>query len=282
MVPPDPARLLEALPAAVFLLDRMGSVRFATPQAADLVGHTPESIEGESILNFVAEHQAWSAAAALAMVTDYRGITTGPLRVSFIDGQGREHHADIWADNHLDDPDLEGLVCLLTPETVAVWLGQAVEAVARGADLSAVADHVVTAMRGHPVVADAALLVGSSPDSSMGQLGPSDVPSALVADDPSTPWRIAVQDRRRQIHATLDALPTHVASAASDAGYAAVWSEPIQTGCHDAAALVAWRRRPGMPSPNQITLLHQAGSILELAWRRPATRRPGDASAPTG
>lgn len=260
-------RLLDRLPGAVFLLDEMGCILYASPRGAALLDFTPEELAGESVLNFVTEKRAWSAAAALAMATDYRGVVTGPLQVGFVDRHGRERHADLWAENHLDDPEIGGILCLFTPETVAVWLGEAVEAVAHNAGLDVVAAHVVTAMRGNPVVADAVLLVSSDGDGPLAPLGPTAVPTELLDDGDETPWRVAWRERRRQIHGSLDALPPELAAAASAAGYRAVWSEPVRSEAADpCAVLVAWRRRAGIPSPNQIKLLHQAGTILALAW----------------
>lgn len=262
-------RLLARLPGAVFLLDEMGCILYASPRGAALLDLTAEELLGESVLNFVTEKRAWSAAAALAMATDYRGVVTGPLQVGFVDRHGRERQADLWAENYLDDPEIGGILCLLTPETVAVWLGEAVEAVAHDADLDVVAAHVVTAMRGNPVVADAVLLAPSEGDGPLAPLGPTEVPIELCDDGDDTPWRVAWRERRRQIHGSLDVLAAEVVDAAHAAGYRAVWSEPVRTEKTDpCAVLVVWRRRAGIPSPNQIKLLHQAGTILALAWDR--------------
>ena len=102
----------------------------------------------------MAEETAWAYAAAVAMAGDHPDVVMGPMRVTIVVGDGRVKAADLWATNRLDDPVVKGIVCLLTPETTAVGLADAVNAVANDADLPTVAARVVRAMQGHPTVAE--------------------------------------------------------------------------------------------------------------------------------
>ena len=98
-------------------------------------------------------------------------------------------------------------------------------------------------------------------------VGDTVVPPGCVADD--GPWRTAIDTDIRQLHPDLTQLPPEVATAAAAAGYAAVWAEPVQLGELTAPlALTIWRRRPGNPSPNQLTHIHQGTSIIAAAWSR--------------
>ncbi len=150
--------LVESLPAAAFVIDTEGNVRFATRAAAELVECAPDALVGRSVLEFVDEDTAWAYAAAVAMAGDHPNVVMGPMRIIVVAGEGRSKPADLWATNRLDDPEVNGIVCLLTAETTAVGLADAIGAVANDADFPTVATRVVRAMRGHPTVAEAVLL----------------------------------------------------------------------------------------------------------------------------
>ncbi len=273
-------RLLTVLPGVVFVIDGMGRITFATDSAAEIVDQTPDELVGRSVLEFVTAESAWAYAAAVAMASDYSDVTVGPLRVALapLPGTTGIRQADLWATNCLEDPLINGIVCLLTPETAAVWLGEAVEAASASASLSTISDHVVTAMRGHPVVADALLLAPSRQRSSptgldlAGGKPPSLAPLVPSALDPALvggpgPWeQTYVSGLRSQWD--VDELPEQLAQAASGQGYKAVWVEPVyrRNAQDTVAVLVLWRRRTGGPSPNQLSSIHQAASILRLCW----------------
>ncbi len=271
-MPDDPTRpsfgadhVLAALPASVLVLDPVGTVLYATAQTAALVGVPLDEFIGSSVLQYVTEDFAWVYAASVAMADDYAGVTMGPLRIAFKGPDGTVRSADLWAENRFDDPEIGGIVCLITNESAAVSLGEAVEAFALSASVDDVARHVVRAMRGAPVMGDAVLVeVG---DHTCRVVGDTDVPPSCVADD--GPWRTAIDTDIRQLHPDLTQLSPDVAAAAAAAGYAAVWAEPVQLGELTAPlALTIWRRRPGNPSPNQLTHIHQGTSIIAAAWSR--------------
>jgi hypothetical protein len=218
-------------------------------------------------LDFVDDQTAWAYAAAVAMATDYPSTSMGPLRVTFIGDHGTRS-ADLWATNHLDDPAIEGIVCLLTEETAAVGLGEAIESVAVGSDLATVTARVTRAMRGQPVSAHAAVVrrgddgftviadggftvvADDAPKPATDLAGgdpPSDDPDHRIITAPAgdllpgrsprlpaalladdRPWRDAVTTGIRVLHATLDDLRPDVQAAARAAGFAALWVEPVR------------------------------------------------------
>lgn len=297
-------RLFSALPGAAFVIDGVGTIRYATEPAAALVGLAVADLTGRSVLDFVDDQTAWAYAAAVAMATDYPSTSMGPLRVTFIGDHGTRS-ADLWATNHLDDPAIEGIVCLLTEETTAVGLGEAIESVAVGSDLGTVTARVTRAMRGQPVSAQAAVVrldddgftviadggftvapdgsaagpaadrstgdapgdgpVQDAPISDLATGPPRGLPAGLFADD--RPWRDAVATGIRVLHSTLDDLRHDVQATARAAGFAALWVEPVRPLGEQppVAALVLWRSRPGPPSPNQLNSIHQAAGILTVA-----------------
>jgi hypothetical protein len=259
------AALVDALPAGAFVIDTDGNVRFASQAAADLVDRAPQDLIGHSVLEFVDEDTAWAYAAAVAMAGDYPQVVLGPMRITIRTTNGRQRSADLWAMNRLDDPVVQGIVCLLTPETTAVGLAEAVNAVANDADFSTVAARVVRAMQGHPTVADAVLL----------SAGPSGFrPVATSTDDlpairAGGPWDAAVATGVRQLAESVDDLPADLAAEARARGFETVWVEPIGAGDPPArGALVLWRAHAGRPTPNELNAVHQAAAILSLAWDR--------------
>jgi hypothetical protein len=269
---PELARhLLDALPAATLVIDRVGVILSASQTAAEAVELDVDSLVGRSVLDFVDAETAWVYAATVAMATDYPDVIMGPMRVTVVGSTGTRRNVDLWATNHLDDPAIGGIVCLVTEETAAAGIADAVSSVAVGEPIGTVATHVAGAMRGHPVVAEAFVVVAQ--DDGYACITPTALAADLVhvADDDAAgaePWRAAINSGTRVIHENLTRLPTVLHEAAVREGYAACWVEPVP-GPTDgpAAALVLWRRRTGRPSPNQLHSIHQAAAILAVAYR---------------
>lgn len=259
------AALVEGLPAGAFVIDTEGTVRFASRAAADLVGGAPEELVGRSVLEFVDEDTAWAYAAAVAMAGDHPDVVMGPMRVTIVGPAGRRSAADLWAMNRLDDPVVQGVVCLLTPETVAVGLAEAVGAIANGAPFTTVAARVVRAMAGHPTVAESVLL-SAGPSGFRPVVASNDDLPPVVADGP---WDTAMRTGIRQLPATVDELGDHLADEARARGLETVWVEPVgSVESVPRGLLLLWRDHGGRPTPNELNAVHQAAAILAVAWER--------------
>jgi hypothetical protein len=155
-------------------------------------------------------------------------------------------------------------VCLLTEETTAVGLGEAIEAVAGGEPLETVAARVTRALEGHPVVAVPAFVIPT--ENGFVGFGPHTVPAAVYRTNPAV--HDAVTSGVRMLFPDLDGLVPHVADACRDAGYRALWIEPVLTADRPSpGALVLGRRQPGNPSPNQLNSIHQAAAILAVGYK---------------
>jgi len=257
--------LVDALPAGAFVIDTDGNVRFATRAAGALVDAEPDELVGRSVLEFVDEDTAWAYAAAVAMAGDHPHVVMGPMRITIVGKGGRRSNADLWAMNRLEDPVIGGIVCLLTPETTAVGLAEAVNAVANDAPLTTVAARVVRAMQGHPTTA-AAVLLARGPS---GYRPVAEPEGALPAVLDGGPWDRAMDTGVRQLAATVDELPADIARDARAHGFETVWVEPV--GAAEApprGVLVLWRDHAGRPTPNELNAVHQGSAILALAWDR--------------
>ena len=248
------------------MIDDAGTIRYATRAVAELVERPADTLVGRSVLSFVDEETAWAYAAALVMAGDYAGVIMGPLRITVVTARGTRRSADLWATNRLDDPALRGIVCLLTPATVAAGLAEAITLVAGGAELTTVAARVAEAMRGNPTTATAAVVAAGS---SGGRVVAIAEAAALPDLTGPGPWWDAVATGVRQLPADVGELDDALAGSLRALGYATAWAEPIRTA--DGAvrgALVLFRPTPGRPSPNELNAVHRAAAILALAWDR--------------
>ncbi len=260
-------QILESLPGAALVIDGVGNVLWGTAQAAALVGDPRQSFAGRSVLEFVTPDTAWAYASAVALASDYPEVTMGPLRIAYINGDGQRCDADLWATNRLDDPLIGGIVCLITKETAASGMADAVRALAAGQLPAAVGQLVSTALRGAPTVCEASLLttVDGELVTIARSAGAPDVAGRL-ADDACGPVMV---DGIRQLYGDLTDAPDPIRSVTANTPFAAVWIEPVVDARNGTAhaALIMWRSRPGNPSPNQLTVIHEAAAILALAFR---------------
>jgi hypothetical protein len=199
------------------------------------------------------------------MASDYPHVVMGPLRITIVRPNGGHRAADLWALNRTDDPTVAGIVCLLTPETTAVGLAEAVSAITTGAPFATVAARVVRAMQGHPTTSAAAVLSSGASGFRAVATSTEELPSIATEG----PWNVAVETNTRQLPATLDELPPQVADDARRLGFSTIWIEPVGSERPPArGVLVLWRAHPGRPTPNELNAMHQGAAILALAWER--------------
>jgi hypothetical protein len=265
--------LLRSLPGAVFVIDGVGTILHASAGAAALVEQEPDALVGTSVLDFVDAEAAWSYASAVAMATDFPNTYMGPMRVSLTSPSGINHTVDLWATNQFDDPAIGGIVCLITEETAAMGMSEAIDAIAGDQPLSEVAGLVARSMRGHPVRSDAVVI--EAIEDRFRVMGDTPVPRPIVDliekwvdDDATEPWRAAIASGTRVLHGDLGRSPAALRDAASAAGYQALWIEPLwpEQG-RSPAVLAVWRDRTGDPSPNSINTMHKAAGLLAVAFR---------------
>lgn len=263
------SHLLSTLPAALVVVDAVGTVSFASGQAVDLIGYEAEDLIGKSVLEFVSAETAWAYAAAVAMATDYEDVLMGPLHISLLHQSGEEIQAELWAANRLDDPELEGITCVITPMSTAVHLSEVATKVAQDEPIEVIATGVSWAMRGHPVTAPAAVFV---PDGSgFDVLGHATLPAEvieLLGRGPTQVLDEAFESGVRHLHGDLGELDAVTAEGLRAAGYHALWVEPVAVpGTRTDALVVVCRTQPGNPSPNELSRLFEGASMLALAYR---------------
>ncbi|GIU84618.1 MAG: hypothetical protein KatS3mg008_1393 [Acidimicrobiales bacterium] len=256
--------LLDALPAGVVVVDALTKILHANAPAAVMVGRDRAELVGSSAVDLVSRDTSWAYATAVAMASEYSGVVMGPLRIELPRPDGRRVKADLWATNHLDDPRIGGIVCLLVRPSVTMGLGDAVVSLAAGQSPRLVVNQVLEAIEGSPLDADAALLtvrgtrvalVGRSPG----------LPDMLVEQLDEGPWFYVAHTGYRSLFPTCEEMPEPHGVRARDAGYGAMWVEPVTAKVRPTdEVLVLWRRIPGNPSPNELRVLAQVAAVLTL------------------
>jgi hypothetical protein len=262
---PDERWLLDHLPGAVFAIDDTGLIVAASARAAALVSRTLDEFVGSSMLEYVDPDAVWAYAAAMTAAIDstFEDTYGGPVRIAVCGPDGRKVAADLWSSNQLRAGG-GALVLLLTEQTVALGVAEAVALAAQGAPFADVAAMAVGALGGFPVIADAAVFdaVNGKP-----LLVSANVPASLVDGTAGDePWRRVIADGRRALYPSLDDLPPSIAEFAGVAGYRAVWVEPVALGGGTpSGALAVFRRLAGDPTSNELANVHHVASVLALA-----------------
>lgn len=268
---PDERWLLDHVPGAVMAIDDTGLIVAASERAAALVSRTLDEFVGSSILEYVDPDAVWAYAAAMnaAIDTTFDDTYGGPVRIAVCGPDGRKVAADLWSSNHLSGGE-GALVLLLTEQTVALGIAEAVALAGEGAPYTDVAAMAVGALGGYPVIADAAVF---KIDDGAPALLTGNVPASLVDGTAGDePWRQAIADGTRRLYPALDELPPAMAELAAAAGYRALWVEPVGFGDQaPTGAIAVFRRLAGDPTPNELANVHYAASVLALA----GASRPG-------
>lgn len=258
--------LLDHIPGAVMAIDDTGLIVAASVRAAALVGAELDDFVGTSILEHVDPDAVWAYAAAMTSAIDSLFADTygGPVRIAIQARDGSRLAADLWSSNQLGTAGPRALVLLMTEETVALGVAEAVGAATLGTAYTDVAATVAGALAGFPVIADAAVFDATSDGVT---LIATTAPRALVDGTAGiAPWTDVIESGERALFPTIDTVPAALADLVAAAGYRAVWIEPVAlAGAAATGAIVIFRRIVGDPTPNELANVHHATSALALA-----------------
>lgn len=258
--------VLDHLPAAVLVIDETGVIVAASTRAAALVGRTLPEFVGTSILTYVPPDAVWAYAAALNTAIDATFIDTygGPVRIAIQGPDGHHVAADLWSSNEIDSGGPRAVVLLLTEQTVALGVAEAVGLAATGANYADVAAAAAGALGGFPVIADAAVF-----DFAGGECRwvAGNVPRSLVDGTAGPgPWNQLAEHRERMLFSSPADLGGTLGELTAAAGYVSVWVEPVRFAEGPLlGAIAAFRRLPGEPTSNELANLHQAAAALAMA-----------------
>ena len=102
------AVLAERLPDPVFVVDAQGRLLYGNPAAVELFGWDPELVRGTSGIDLIHPDDREMALVSLAgMAAKERGL---PLELRLATADGRWLLIELVGENHLDDPEVNGVV----------------------------------------------------------------------------------------------------------------------------------------------------------------------------
>ena len=257
----DDARLARIVETAVnpfVIIDTMGTVLWAGPSIADLLGVDAGALVGRSMIELIAPSSVDEALRAMAAADDYvrsrRGNPnqwegTGPLLdLVCADGSVMTCAVAVATPGRTG---IDGYTVQLRRAVAAGALERTIEAMAGGAPIDEVLRHLATVLAGDLPNTD--IVIGHSARSGPAGTGFDHVASTISGPlvetvrrpaDPATPWSIAAHTPDVVVDRTLDDLPPAVRELASSAGVrsCAAIAVPVEPDADPSAVIVAWRR----------------------------------------
>jgi diguanylate cyclase (GGDEF)-like protein/PAS domain S-box-containing protein len=125
--PPAWAKFARALPDPLVLLDADGVVLYANAAAERVFGYSSEEIAGTSAMHLVHPDDLWEAADALRRRVDQSANLPVPRALRVRHGDGSWIATELIGTNHLDDPEIGGIVVTLRDVSDRVGLVHALE-----------------------------------------------------------------------------------------------------------------------------------------------------------
>lgn len=261
----DDQQALDLLPMGVAHVDAVGTIRLANRMGAEMLGLTPTEAVGRNLFEF-AIGDLDRYAQMLDFSVGFTRAIMGPLRVEYRNVDGIVGNSSLWAWNHLDDPEVEAIVCVFVPEATEAGISAALTSIAEGDDVDRTLGLLAGSLRGNPFSARGCWLIHDADG------------SRLSGDDGVRgPIRAALAQRGAWWRATRsDALVGCDDTRIGDeddrllaaAGVAAWWALPCRGAEDRDAAIVVLRESPGPISPNQIEHLEQLVTTAGLAFER--------------
>lgn len=267
--------MLDSLPVAVMVIDRMANVRFVNQRTAEMIGRDRSAIFGRNVLDFVMVDDIDFAAELLDRAGSFFESTMGPSRIRYVDARGDVHWTQVWATSTPRELGIDGYILTLTRESVRDVLATAVTSVAADDGLDRTLAAIALSARAMPLRGHGAILV-AQPRASADAVrfrAIGDWPLDLAAIDAfGTPWR-------RALMGEVDADVDDVAAAASadldpiardlflESGVTAIFVRLIRdvAGVVN-AVFVVFRDEVGPATLNQGDHLNDAVALASLAF----------------
>ncbi len=257
----------DALPVGLACTDALGTIAHVNAAFAELIGIPAADLVGRNILDFgVGDSSRYSDLIDFA--SGYSGSRMGPVSVRYRDARGRIVSSDLWAINHLDDPDVGVLVLVFVPEQSKDAIANAVSSVAENAPIDRTLELLAEGLCGNPFEANGCWLVRDAEGQRLvGGAGLLEAVRVGLAK-PGPWWRALrtgvlvsvddISDTSDEYHRLLQA-----------AGVNAWWLLPVRhtEGGID-AGLIVTRPTPGTISPNQLEHLERMVAVAGLAFER--------------
>ena len=296
--------VFDAAPRVIGVIDASGVILWCNPAATALVGIPYDELPGHNVIDFVIEEDA----PLVAETIDYLLTTTRafrPMEFRFRRADGTLGVLEVAGANRLDHPTVRGIVVQLHDVTERRLTDEVLEVIAAGGSFEEIlrmlanllevqlrdARAIVgvdphqgrfgTAASAHDILEDptevastddeedveaAGLGLRTGTDADNGETDP----TAAARVEPEMPWSEAIRTGETVIHPDLTSLDPEVQAEARAQGFEACWIFPVlQPSTHEVTAcLIAWRTRPGAPSPGERVAGDRIGRLLSLALER--------------
>ena len=284
--------VLNAAPRVVAVLDPNGEIRWVNRAATELVGVPHEELVGRNVLEFVIPQDAPLVVESI----EYLLSTSGqfrPMEFRFHRADGTVGVLEAVSANRLDDPAIRGIVVQLHDVPARRLTDEVLEVIAAGGSFEEILRLLANLLEVQ--LGDARGIVGVDPhDGRFGVAASShdivdDLADAIRTEEPTssaaggreepteapnTPWADAIRTGTMVIHPDLSGLDPGFRREAQAQGFEACWVFPVlQPSTHEVTAcLIAWRTRPGPPSPGERVAGDRIGRLLSLALERRRTQ----------
>lgn len=264
---------MDHLPVGVVHLDAYGTILQANAAAGRLVGRAVDDIIGRSIFEFSVERaeSAERGAGLLSFGTDHGDTPMGPVRIRYRHADGRLVAGELWAENHLDAPDVAAIVVVVVPESSSAGIAVAQSSVVEGAAVDTTLELLADSLRANPFAATGCWLVRDERGRRLvGADGlPEPVRVALTAS--GTWWSALDQPGRIEVPDVAAETDDHHRLLLA-AGVRAWWLCPVPRGLAGTAhaGIIVLRGVPGPMSPNHAERLGDIVTTAGLAFERTA------------
>jgi PAS domain S-box-containing protein len=101
--------LLEYSPTVTGVLDGSGRFQFLSPSVEDVTGFQPQELRGETAFEYIHEDDRERAERAFERVIQERGRSLS-VEIRFREREGGWRHIEVRGTNHLENPDVEGVI----------------------------------------------------------------------------------------------------------------------------------------------------------------------------
>jgi diguanylate cyclase (GGDEF)-like protein len=273
---PVDERILGAVPVAIAIVDKDCGVLLATGGTEELFGLPPSSLTGRNLLQYLPEADSLLLRREVQIGLSLpQGEVQGPLRLPLFNPMNEWRLTDMWSVNQSGDKALGGLLCVFVLESVELHLDGVLTRIARGEGPELTLPALCSSLRYRPVQADCLVIEQAR----AGEQAPIVHLAADVRELPAAglpgPWDTVLSTGLSIECDSIVGLPLPTQAAAESGGYRAVWSYPVQDAFEQrlAGCLVVWRKRTGVPSPNQAVHLERAITIASLAFGRAIAER---------
>lgn len=267
-------RIVETSRFLFVILGADMTVAYASPVCSDLLGYTPDEMIGWDGLDLLhPDDRDVAAGALMQLVAEADGrLGVGiPLAARIRTRDGSYRTFEIGAQVELDDPDVAGVILRLRPIEGQAFLDEALHQLVTGADLEPVLELLARAVGAEVSPAEASVSydwdgVRFRRSMSTG-LGPELTGTCEPGDGPEVPWAVALRTGEPVAMTRAD-LPSVVAEAARQAGFAACWAVPAaMTHADRAACLLVWRTDADPPWMSHLVALERVAGLVALTFR---------------